>query len=148
MAYTAATAVTALDAAVASLRTERDAATAGDAPAIAALLEQAARRVEAGRDRIRGIGAASNWTPQRAVDTLAAAAPPVPARVLNDRAVVELPNGARLLIDPWAQAVPEDPRVGYSVSIVGPSGLFATRVRAADNPSLASVVGRLYSGAA
>jgi hypothetical protein len=146
MPYTAANAITALDNAVAALRAERDLAVA-DAPAIAALLDQAANRVIAGRDRIRAATASASWTAERAAATLAAATPPIPATVDGGRAIVELATGGRLLIEGWAQAFPADPRLGFSVAIVGPAGETATRVRAADNPSLASIVARLYNGA-
>lgn len=148
MAYAAANALAAVTNAAAALRTERDAATAGGAEAIAAMLEQAARRIETAGDRIRGVAAMTNWTPERAVDTLAAATPPIPARVENDRAIVDLASGGRLAIVSWAQAMPNDPRVGYAVAIYGPSGELATRLRAPDNPTLASIVARLSADAA
>lgn len=143
MPYAPANALTVLDNAVNALRAERDAA-AGDAPAISAMLEQAAARVAAGREKVAGAVQSTSWTAERAVNALAAT---VPARAENGRAIVELPPGGRLLIEPFAQAVRDNPRPGYAVSIIGARGDVATRLRAADDPALVSVVGRLYGGA-
>lgn len=142
MAYTAANALTVLDNAVAALRAERDLA-AADAPAIAALLEQAASRVAAGRDRIRVATAGGSFTPQRARDALVAAS--VPARVQDDRVIVELQTGGRLIVQAWAVAVPTDPRDGWSIAVTGPSGALATRARAATDAGLTGLATRLYA---
>lgn len=143
MAYTAANALTVLDNAVTALRAERDLAAAGDAPAIAALLEQAAARASAGRDRILVATAGGTYNPQRARDLLVAAS--VPARAEVDRAIVELPTGARIVVQAWAVAVPTDPRDGWSVAILGPNGALATRARTAGDAAMTGLVGRLYS---
>lgn len=145
MAYTPANALTVLDTAIANLRTESDAALAGGAPALAAMLEQAASRVQAGRERVAGAVASNAWTADRAVTALTAQS--VPARADAGRAIVELPAGGRLIVEPFAIAVPDSPRAGYAISILGPSGLLATRLRAADDAALANIVGRLYAGA-
>lgn len=145
MAYAASSALTVVDNAVTALRAERDAAQAGGAPAIAALLEQAAARISASRDRITASGQMSTWTADKAVAALAAAS--VPARVDNDRAIVELPSGGRLRITAYAQAFPDNPRPGYAIAVVGRRGEVATTLRANDDPSLGNVAGRLYAGA-
>lgn len=143
MAYAPTSSLTALDTAVTTLRTERDAAQAGGFPAIAAMLEQAAARVAAGRDRVAGAIQTNAWTAERAVAALAAQS--VPARARNGEAIVELTTGGRLVIAAYAQAFPGNARPGYAIAIVGPLGETATTVRAADDQALATVVGRLYS---
>lgn len=142
MAYDPTTAGAALDAAVASLRTERKAAGDGGRDDVAAVLDQAIAGLRDSRGRLDAVVAFAQTSPRIAADALTAAGVAV-ARVDETGARVLLPSIADAVVVPAAQVDPLRP-AGYVVQVVVDDGdTPVLSLRAKDAADMTQTVQRL-----
>ena len=140
--FTQQTIAEAYDAAIAALEPQRDAAVEAGEIGHAGIATQAIDDLRTRQAQHRAAALLTSWTGRRAAKALADAG--IDTDVVDDDAIVTLPDGATLRVVPIARRAPEQ---GYDVVIRAADGAALSRHRAGDHPALIALVQALVGSA-